>query len=294
MSDITRHLTEDERLDLKRIVDGIKWREYERDVLAPRRAAEEAARQAEATATEHRLREYARAEHAALVWTSWDTLPAEVLRLQRHYVDLALEEPRVDLFWLSRDTRSAELVGKNNALSFGRFLKVVAPPITGRATAVDVGHEIGHCRTAHVQGRLQREAAAWRWSKEHCLFWDKTTQASMVRALQTYTNGAEKVDVLDVMAIEELCSTDEFRREQNRQLQRNLAAEQAQLQAQLQDRKCVRCERRPATELFLSAPTCSGCAAKARDEMHQRVVDEEFARLRREGDLMRRPPLRSV
>jgi hypothetical protein len=279
MSDLTKYFTEDE---LKRIVDGIKQREYERDVLVPRRAAEEAARQ-------QRVREYARAEQSALLWTRWNTLPPEVVRLQRHYVDLALVEPQVHLIWLSRDTRSEELVGVNNAGAFIVSRKVLVPPITGSGPAATVGHEIGHCRTAHVRGRLQMEAAAWRWSKEHALVWDGTAQATMVGALQTYTNTAERNDVLEVLDIEGLCSTDEFRREQNRQLQRKLAAEQAQLQAQLQDRQCVRCERKAATEIYVGSPNCAKCAAAAREENRQRVLDEEFARLRRVRDRMRGP-----
>jgi hypothetical protein len=275
--DISKYLTPDEHLLLKQISDDRKWRDYQRDVLAPRRAAEEAVR-----------REYARAEHAAIKWTGWDTLPAEVLQLQRHYVDLALQEPQVYLNWLSRDTRSQELVGTNNAGVFIWSRKVVAPPIIDRASAVDVGHEIGHCRTP-PQGRLQQEVAAWRWSKAHCLFWDKSTQATMVGALQTYTNNAKQVDVLEVLDIEELCSTDEFRREQCRQLQRNLAAERAQLQAQLQGRQCQRCERKAASEIYAGEPTCAKCAATARDDASHRAVDERITRLRQERARLGRP-----
>jgi len=116
----------------------------------------------------------------------------------------------------------------------------------------------------------------------------------MVAALQTYTNGADKVDVLDVIAIEELCSTDEFRREQCRQLQRDLAAEQARLLEQFQGRQCGRCERKPATEIYVGEPTCTGCAVAARDAASQRAVDERIKRLRRERDRLRTLRPRSV
>jgi hypothetical protein len=120
------------------------------------------------------------------------------------------------------------------------------------------------------------------YCREHMPLWNDKCQSGMVRSLQGYVNVASKSDILGVLQVERLCSTDEYRLEILRRLQLRLAAEEAQLQAQLKDRQCGRCERKPAVEFYAGAPTCAKCAATARDDASHRAVDERIKRLRRE------------
>ena len=61
-------LSDEDRAGLNKVLAQIQAREYERDVLAPRRAAEDAQRQREAALEARRQREYNRAAEAALLW----------------------------------------------------------------------------------------------------------------------------------------------------------------------------------------------------------------------------------
>jgi hypothetical protein len=127
------------------------------------------------------------------------------------------------------------------------------------------------------------------YCREHMPLWNDECQAGMVRSLQSHVNVATKSDIIGVLEVERLCSTDEYRLEILRRLQLRLAAEEAQLQAQLKDRQCERCNRRPATEMYIREATCAKCAATARDDASHRAVDERITRLRQERARLGRP-----
>ena len=156
-----------EQAELDALLDRIKAYKYEREVLAPRRAAEEAQRRREAEATAHREREYARAAEAALRWTGWERLPLDLVRLQRHVVDVLLEEPAPRIYWLEPNTRSEELMRSAQGTAIKASRGVVSEPTIISEPILDVDsantplHEKGHLVTPQRGTKLQRECEAW-------------------------------------------------------------------------------------------------------------------------------------
>jgi hypothetical protein len=150
------------------------------------------------------------------------TLTDELRELHRQAVDLAAEKPTVIIHWLKPGTRSWKLVTPVGAMAFLDRYSVVVEAITSRENYVACLHEFGHLRTSG-KSKLDREYRAWLWAREHSKIWDQRAQDFMTRCLDSYLiGGAERKDVIEVQAIERLCSNLEFCREQQRRLMREM------------------------------------------------------------------------
>jgi hypothetical protein len=195
----------------------------------------DARRDDERRAKKAREHEYGRAKAAAEAWLqdldrkldrlSWSQslqvragISPQVERLQRHVVDLAAQEPAIQLIWLSPGARSVELVGRGNSVAILNKHATVCEPVCDVASHATVTHEIAHLRDPNVRtsSRLARELFAWSWARKHCLAWDAAAQAAMVAALQTYIDSSPKRDLLEVIEAEEFIRPIHFRAEQVR------------------------------------------------------------------------------
>jgi hypothetical protein len=122
-------------------------------------------------------------------------------------VERAIDTPQIRLVWLVRGTKSGSLVGADNALAFVRADTVAVWPIADLVSASVALHEIGHCRQPNDR-KLLGELTAWTFSRAHMPAWDETCEASMRAAIGTYVAHAEKLQILDVVAIEEFLAED--------------------------------------------------------------------------------------
>jgi hypothetical protein len=303
--------------DTRELLDRIKAREASE--------AREAHRQAERELAADRKRAYARAQEAARAWqlaaranriaesarthgtcpkaaSEFDAdealrhramdavLQEPIERLRRHVVDLAAEEPPIDIRWLAWGTRSQQLVGTDNGVAiFDRNRTVLIEPVRDEPTYAVAIHEIAHHRAKRSSRTLRSEVAAWAWAKEHALVWTEACQQRMVKALGSYAAAAgdSANELLDLLELERLCSRTEYARERQRRLEREIAAEEAHLSAALADRRCGECQRAAASVLEGGRYYCARCAATMRQRVmaeRQREKDaklnEEIARLR--------------
>ena len=169
-----------------------------------------AARQVDAEHEATRLTEYRRAEDAATA--AGARLTTELRWHISNIIDLAMEDPTVEIAWLQPGKPSTKLVGEGNAMSFGARGAIVTPAIR---TIEDVNaalHELGHQRR-YVVRTLEGEVAAWEWAMSHALYWDWPRHAYMSRNLMSYATAATKQsDVFGVQAIEQMCTPETFQR----------------------------------------------------------------------------------
>jgi hypothetical protein len=151
------------------------------------------------------------------------TITDKLRELQRHAVDLAAEKPAIVIHWLKPGTRSWKMVTPVGALAFIDRNSVVVEPITSTETYVGCLHELGHCRTPRSNSKLDRERLAWAWAREHSKIWDQRAQDLMTSCLESYLiKVTERGDTIEVLAIERLCSRDEFCHERQRRLMKEL------------------------------------------------------------------------
>ena len=141
----------------------------------------------------------ARLTPTLLVWHRW-------------FIDESIVDPPFAVRLLSPDTRSATLVGANNAVFISRPRVVVIEPIQDEITLSSAAHEAGHART-FAQSKIARETAAWRWARQHCPVWTVDMQMDMRASLTSYLRQATRADLLDVLDAERACSQVEYRHE---------------------------------------------------------------------------------
>ncbi len=213
----------------------------------------------------------------------------DLIALQRHWVDHAIAY-LVTINWLRPGMRSTELVGHDNAVALVRKGErcVLCPGITDAKSAASFGHEVAHHAIwGKVAGKLEIEAAAWRWCREHtpCPWWNDEAQQCMTAALATYTRAAERdgFNALAVMEIEILCSDLEYKREIVRRRQLAIAEERQHYEESIRGRTCERCHaQRPRRA------TAARCASAVAQESSDRALDRKIASMRARVDAMRR------
>ena len=205
--------------EARELLDGIAAREL-RDAVAAER--------------ERRERLYRAARAAAEAWLPRVADDPHIERLRRHAVDLALEEPAIKVHWLQRDSATEKLVAGSRAVALPGHRTIMATPIVGEATYVGVLHELGHLRARDGVGKIQREAAAWRYCRRSALVWSEECQRTMARSINTYVTNAERTatNLLGALEVEKLCSSYEYAQERQRRVDLDLEREATQVLSQ--------------------------------------------------------------
>jgi hypothetical protein len=180
----------------------------------------------EAAAAERRRRDslYAVARAASEDWQPGSGNDPHLETLRRHAVDLALEEPAITIHWLCRDSPTDRLVQRGNAVALsGQGNRIVmVPPIVGEPSYVTVLHEIGHFRAPCFGGKLQCEAAAWRYCRQVAIVWSHECQQTMIRCVNTYSANADRTatNLIGALDVERLIGSYEYAQERLRRLQK--------------------------------------------------------------------------
>jgi hypothetical protein len=181
-------------------------------------------REARAAEKERRARLYRAARAAAEDWLPGTGDDPHVERLRRHAVDLALEEPAIAVHWLGRDSPTDRLVQRGNAvaLSGQGNRMIMVPPIVGEPSYVTVLHEIGHFRAPGFGGKLQCEAAAWRYCRQVAIVWSHECQQTMIRCVNTYSANADRTatNLMGALDVERLIGSYEYAQERLRRIQK--------------------------------------------------------------------------
>jgi hypothetical protein len=172
--------------------------------------------------------EIQRAVAASEAWTGV-TPSAQVVRWIEHFVDHVLAGPRVAIRWLARYTKAAHLVLPFKGVAFLYPDVAVIPPIHDEDTLLTAWHELAHGRTKDVSGRLAREAAAWKYARQHAPIWSASMQMGMRESVRSHLANAMLENVVEVHSLEQLISNHEYRVERQRRVRLELQRERDEL-----------------------------------------------------------------